>query len=84
MGSNPKTRVTKQWAQTHDVPNLNICDASIFPSSTDKTTTMPIVAFTMRTCDHMLSNFKAGVHKRALNDQRRLRFSPVKNDRGGA
>jgi hypothetical protein len=26
---------------------------------------MPIVAFTMRTCDHMLNNFKKGVHKRA-------------------
>jgi len=65
MGSNPETSVTNKWAQTHDVPNLYICDASIFPSSTDKTTTMPIIAFAMRTCDHMLSNFKAGVHKRA-------------------
>jgi hypothetical protein len=25
----------------------------------------PIVAFTMRTCDHMLDNFKRGIHKRA-------------------
>jgi hypothetical protein len=42
-----------------------ICDASIFPAITDKTTTMPIVAFAMRTCDYMLENFKKGVHKRA-------------------
>jgi choline dehydrogenase-like flavoprotein len=65
MGSNPKTSVTNKWAQTHDVSNLYICDASVFLNCTDKTTTMPIVAFTMRTCDHMLDNFKNGVHKRA-------------------
>jgi choline dehydrogenase-like flavoprotein len=65
FGNDPKTSVTNGWAQTHDVPNLYICDASIFPGSTDKTTTMPIVAFAMRTCDHMLENFKKGVHRRA-------------------
>ena len=65
FGNDPKTSVTNKWAQTHDVPNLYICDASIFPGSTDKTTTMPIIAFAMRTCDHMLENFKSGVHRRA-------------------
>ncbi len=65
FGDDPKKYVTNKWAQTHDVPNLYICDASIFPNSTDKTTTMPIVAFTMRTCDNMLENFRKGVHKRA-------------------
>ena len=65
FGNDPKTSVTNKWAQTHDVSNLYICDASIFPGSTDKTTTMPIVAFAMRTCDHMLENFKKGVHRRA-------------------
>ena len=65
FGSDPKTSVTNKWAQTHDVPNLYICDASIFPSPTDKTTTMPIVAFTMRTCDYILENFHKGQHKRA-------------------
>jgi choline dehydrogenase-like flavoprotein len=42
-----------------------IGDASIFPNPTDKTPTMPIIAFAMRTCDHMLRNFKQGIHKRA-------------------
>jgi choline dehydrogenase-like flavoprotein len=65
FGNDPKKSVTNKWAQTHDVPNLYICDASIFPSPTDKTTTMPIVAFTMRTCDHMLEKFRKGDHKRA-------------------
>jgi len=64
FGANPKTSVTNKWAQTHDVPNLYICDASIFPSPTDKTTTMPIVAFAMRSCDYLLGNIRKGVHRR--------------------
>lgn len=65
MGNDPKNFVTNKWAQTHDVRNLYICDASIFTTQTDKTTTMPIVAFAMRTCDYLLQNFKSGLHKRA-------------------
>ena len=70
MGNDLKRFVTNKWGQTHDVANLYICDASIFPNCTDKTTTMPIVAFTMRGCDHMLENFmlenfRNGTHKRA-------------------
>lgn len=65
MGNDPRSAVTNRWAQAHDVPNLYICDASIFPASTDKTTTMPIIAFAMRTCDHILRNFSARLHRRA-------------------
>lgn len=64
LGNDPKTSVTNKWAQTHDVANLYICDASIFPSQTDKTTTMPIIAFAMRTCDHIVENFSKGLHHR--------------------
>ena len=65
FGKDAKSSVTNKWAQTHDVSNLYICDASIFPSQTDKTTTMPIIAFTMRTCDYILENFSSGLHTRA-------------------
>jgi choline dehydrogenase-like flavoprotein len=65
FGDDPRKFVTNRWAQCHDVKNLYICDASIFPSPTDKTTTMPIVAFAMRTCDYLLNNFRTGVHKTA-------------------
>lgn len=63
FGNDPAKFVTNHWAQCHDVGNLYVCDASIFPSPTDKTTTMPIVAFAMRTCDYIVENFKSGVHK---------------------
>jgi choline dehydrogenase-like flavoprotein len=65
FGNDPKTSVTNRWAQLHDVSNVYVCDASIFPNPTDKTTTMPLVAFAMRTCSHMLESFEKGVHPRA-------------------
>lgn len=64
MGNDPKQFVTNRFGQTHDVPNLYVCDASVFPSSTDKSTTLSIMAFTLRSCDHMLENFRNGVHRR--------------------
>ena len=49
---------------TLQIQQLYICDASVFPGNNDKTTTMPIIAFAMRTCDHIIGNFQRGVHKR--------------------
>jgi len=64
MGNDPKKFVTNRFGQTHDVPNLYICDASVFVFPTDKTTTMPILAFTLRTCEHMIESFRRGDHRR--------------------
>ncbi|MBV9678936.1 MAG: hypothetical protein JO185_21545, partial [Acidobacteriaceae bacterium] len=58
MGNDPKKFVTNRFGQTHDVPNLYICDASVFPNCTDKTTTISILAFTLRTSEYMLENLK--------------------------
>ena len=63
MGNDAKHFVTNRFGQTHDVPNLYVCDASVFPSPTDKTTTLSILTFTLRTCEHMLENFRSGVHR---------------------
>jgi choline dehydrogenase-like flavoprotein len=65
MGNDPKRAVTNRFGQTHDVPNLYVCDASVFLSCTDKTTTISIMAFTLRTCDHLIENFRREEHKRA-------------------
>ena len=64
MGNDPKHFVTNKFGQTHDVPNLYVCDASVFPSPTDKTTTLSIMAFTLRTCDRIIESFRDGVHQR--------------------
>lgn len=54
MGSDPKRFVTNKYGQCHDVPNLYVCDASIFPFPTDKTTTLSIMAFALRSCEHWI------------------------------
>ena len=63
MGNDPKHFVTNRFGQTHDVPNLYVCDASVFLNCTDKTTTLSILAFSLRTCDYMIENFRRGVHQ---------------------
>jgi len=58
MGADPKTSVTNKFGQTHDVPNLYVCDASVFPNCTDKTTTLSILAFTLRSCEHLVEGLR--------------------------
>jgi choline dehydrogenase-like flavoprotein len=64
MGDDPKRAVTNRFGQTHDESNLYVCDASVFLNCTDKTTTISIMAFTLRTCEHLVENFSKGAHKR--------------------
>lgn len=54
MGDDPAKFVTDKYGSCHDVPNLYICDASIFPFCTDKTTTLSILAFALRTCEYLV------------------------------
>jgi choline dehydrogenase-like flavoprotein len=65
MGNDPKHFVTNAYGQTHDVPNLYVADASVFPDPTDKTTTLSIIAFSLRTSEYLLDNFGKRVHERA-------------------
>ncbi len=62
MGDDAKKFVTNRFGQTHDVPNLYCADASVFLSCTDKTTTLSILAFTLRTSEYLIENFRAGKH----------------------
>jgi choline dehydrogenase-like flavoprotein len=58
MGNDSKKFVTNRFGQTHDVPNLYIADASLFPNCTDKTTTISILAFSLRASEHLIEIFK--------------------------
>jgi choline dehydrogenase-like flavoprotein len=42
-----------------------VADASLFPDPTDKTTTLSIIAFSLRTSEYLLDNFGKRVHRRA-------------------
>jgi choline dehydrogenase-like flavoprotein len=60
MGNDPKRFVTNRFGQTHDVPNLFVCDASVFLGCSDKTTTLSILAFSLRTSEYLIDQFKRG------------------------
>jgi choline dehydrogenase-like flavoprotein len=62
MGNDPKRFVTNSFGQTHDVPNLYVCDASVFLNCTDKTTTISILAFSLRTSEYLIENSRRGDH----------------------
>jgi choline dehydrogenase-like flavoprotein len=60
MGDDPKQFVTNALGQTHDVSNLFVCDASVFLGCTDKTTTLSILAFALRSSEHLIERFRRG------------------------
>jgi choline dehydrogenase-like flavoprotein len=60
MGNDPKTFVTNRLGQFHDVSNLYVCYASVFLNCTDKTTTISLLAFPIRTPEHLIENSRRG------------------------
>ncbi len=60
MGDDPHHAVTNRFGQAHDVPNLFVADASVMLNCTDKTTTLSILAFALRTSEHIVEQFKQG------------------------
>jgi choline dehydrogenase-like flavoprotein len=60
MGMDPKTSVVNEFCRAHDVPNLYVVDASVFPSSSEKNPTLTIMALATRTADHIASRFQKG------------------------
>ena len=60
MGDDPRRFVTNRFGQAHDVKNLFVCDASVFLGCSDKTTTLSILAFSLRTSEHVVERFKKG------------------------
>jgi choline dehydrogenase-like flavoprotein len=58
MGDDPRKFVTNRFGQTHDVPNVHVCDASVFANCSDKTTTLSILAFSLRSSEHLIENLR--------------------------
>lgn len=54
MGSDPQKSVVNEYCQSHDIPNLFICDASVFVTSGGANPTQTIMAIAARTADHII------------------------------
>jgi choline dehydrogenase-like flavoprotein len=60
MGTDPNRSVVNEFCRAHDVPNLYVVDASVFPSSSEKNPTLTIMALAERTADHIADRLKKG------------------------
>jgi gluconate 2-dehydrogenase alpha chain len=54
MGSDPKTSVVNGWCQAHDVPNLFVVGASVFPTLTGYPATATVSALAYRTAEYIM------------------------------
>jgi len=55
MGSDPLTSVVDGFGQSHDIPNLFICDGSILPTQGSANPGLTIQALAARTADYLIS-----------------------------
>src|SRR5271155_299897 len=58
MGNDPKTSVTDQYCQLHDVKNVFAMDGACFVSSGCQKPTLTMMAITVRACDQLIARFK--------------------------
>jgi choline dehydrogenase-like flavoprotein len=60
MGDTPDNSVTNSFGQSHDIPNLFICDPSIFPTGASVNTTLSSLALTSRAIDYICEKTQQG------------------------
>jgi choline dehydrogenase-like flavoprotein len=53
MGTDAEASVVNEFCRSHDIANLYVTDASVFPSSSEKNPTLTIMALALRTADHI-------------------------------
>lgn len=54
MGVDPAASVVDPWCRSHDVPNLFVCDGSVFPTAGAVNPSLTIEALALRTAAHIL------------------------------
>ena len=58
MGNDPASSVVNSYGQTHDIPNLFVCDASIFVTSGAGNPTNTVMSLALRTADYIKEKAK--------------------------
>ena len=67
MGTDPRRSVVNQYCQSHDIPNLIVCDASVFVTSGGCNPTETVMAIAARTADYITSQkYKGKLQPAAL------------------
>jgi len=60
MGTDPETSVVNPDGRVHEVPNLFVCDTSIFPSSLSVNPALTQMALSLRIADRFIEAFRRG------------------------
>jgi choline dehydrogenase-like flavoprotein len=60
MGADSKTSVVNNICQSHDIPNLFIGDASVFPAYPEKNPTLTNIALSWRMSERLTEKFRRG------------------------
>ncbi|MFN0121703.1 MAG: GMC family oxidoreductase [Blastocatellia bacterium] len=60
MGTNARTSVVNTSGQSHDIPNLFMGDASVFPAYPEKNPTLTNIALSWRMSERLIEKFKGG------------------------
>jgi choline dehydrogenase-like flavoprotein len=53
MGRDPRNSVTNEFGQTHDIPNLFVCDTSVFVTGAGVNPTLTAMAVARRAAEHI-------------------------------
>jgi choline dehydrogenase-like flavoprotein len=60
MGDDPDTSVVDPWCRTWDVPNLFVCDGSVFVTSAGVNPSLTVQALATRTADYIIDRAHTG------------------------
>jgi choline dehydrogenase-like flavoprotein len=55
MGNDPESSVVDRWCRSHDIPNLYICDGSVFVTGSAVNPSLTIEALALRTAARIVS-----------------------------
>jgi choline dehydrogenase-like flavoprotein len=60
MGRDPSTSVVNEFCQSHDIPNLFVCDTSVFVTGSGLNPTLTAMAISARAAEYITSNTGGG------------------------
>jgi choline dehydrogenase-like flavoprotein len=60
MGTDPRDSVVNPYCQSHDIPNLYICDTSVFVTGAGLNPTLTALAISSRAAEHLATSARQG------------------------
>ncbi len=60
MGDTPTASVVDPWGRCWDAPNVFVTDGACFPAGCSQNVTLTIMALTVRACERIVSELRAG------------------------